>query len=134
MTDAAFQFHPFRSRNARLVGIRRRRNPLLDDAPGTHYATGLDVPCEDFDFDEDGLAEFAKDCDNFYTEVIESGLSHLGDADSFASDFVLTRNHHGAGFWDRGLGADGDKLTKMSRPYGSVGLYRGDDGKLYFHN
>lgn len=108
--------------------------PFLDDAPGTRYASGADVPCEEFEWDESGLEEFARDCDSFYSEVIEAGLSDVLRADQFASDFVLTRNGHGAGFWDRGLGADGYKLTRMAKPYSTVGLYRGEDGKLYFHN
>lgn len=46
-------------------------------------------------------------------------------------DFWLTRNHHGAGFWDRGQGEAGDKLTAMCEPYGSCDLYTGDDGQVY---
>ena len=34
-------------------------------------------------------------------------------------DFALTRNGHGAGFWDRGLGKIGDMLTDACKPYGS---------------
>ena len=33
-------------------------------------------------------------------------------------DFALTRNGHGAGFWDRGLGETGDMLTDECKPYG----------------
>ena len=33
-------------------------------------------------------------------------------------DFALTRNGHGTGFWDRGLGEMGDMLTKECEPYG----------------
>jgi hypothetical protein len=47
-------------------------------------------------------------------------------------DFALTRNGHGAGFWD------GDwpepaatELTKLSKEYGEVDLYVGDDGLLW---
>ena len=47
-------------------------------------------------------------------------------------DFFLTRNHHGAGFWDRGLGPVGDRLSKDAHGYGDANLYLGDDGKLYF--
>ena len=45
-------------------------------------------------------------------------------------DFWLTRNGHGAGFWDRGLGVKGDRLTKASKVYGSCDLYVGDNGKI----
>jgi hypothetical protein len=34
-------------------------------------------------------------------------------------DFALTRNGHGAGFWDRGLGELGDRLTKAAHAYGA---------------
>lgn len=37
-------------------------------------------------------------------------------------DFWLTRNHHGAGFWDRGLGEVGDKLTEEAQAHGSADL------------
>lgn len=46
-------------------------------------------------------------------------------------DFWLTRNHHGAGFWDRGYGELGRRLTDACRPYGDCYLYVGDDGKVY---
>ena len=46
-------------------------------------------------------------------------------------DFWLTRNGHGAGFWDRGLGDLGDMLADAARVYGGVDLYPGDDGRIY---
>jgi hypothetical protein len=46
-------------------------------------------------------------------------------------DFWLTRNGHGAGFWDRGLGAIGDQLTEACKAFPSIDLYVGDDGKIY---
>jgi hypothetical protein len=46
-------------------------------------------------------------------------------------DFWLTRNGHGVGFWDRGLGALGDRLTAAAKVYGSQDIYVGDDRKLY---
>jgi len=41
------------------------------------------------------------------------------DPEQAGHDFALTRNHHGAGFWDRGLGARGDRLTVDAHAYGS---------------
>ena len=38
-------------------------------------------------------------------------------------DFYLTREGHGAGFWDRGLGIVGEALTALSKPYGSSDYY-----------
>jgi hypothetical protein len=47
------------------------------------------------------------------------------------TDFWLTRNRHGAGFWDRGLGVTGNELTKIAQSFGETDLYDGDDGLLY---
>ncbi len=47
-------------------------------------------------------------------------------------DFWFTRNHHGAGFWDRGLGAVGDLLTTTAQLFGQCDPVIGDDGKVYF--
>lgn len=46
-------------------------------------------------------------------------------------DLWLTRNGHGAGFWDRGLGEIGDQLSEIARAMGSKYAYRGDDGLIY---
>lgn len=53
------------------------------------------------------------------------------DADYAGHDFWLTRNGHGAGFWDRGIGELGEHLSDASRAYGECDLYIGDDGKIY---
>lgn len=47
-------------------------------------------------------------------------------------DLWLTRNHHGAGFWDRGLGKRGDRLTAAADSLGESYAYVGDDARLYF--
>lgn len=46
-------------------------------------------------------------------------------------DFWLTRNGHGAGFWDRGLDALGRRLADAAKVYKGVDLYIGDNGKIY---
>lgn len=46
-------------------------------------------------------------------------------------DIWFTRNDHGSGFFDRDYDNE-DILTKAGRKLGSVYLYVGDDGKLYF--
>ena len=35
-------------------------------------------------------------------------------------DFALTRNHHGAGFWDRGYKEVGERLTDAADVYGEA--------------
>lgn len=44
-------------------------------------------------------------------------------------DFWLTRNRHGAGFWDRGL-EHGDQLTKLAHAFGEFHLFIGDHGTI----
>jgi len=45
-------------------------------------------------------------------------------------DFWLTRNRHGAGFWDGDWPKNGDALTSASKEYGEFDLYV-DDGIIY---
>lgn len=53
------------------------------------------------------------------------------DHSQVGHDFWLTRNGHGAGFWDRGLGEVGEKLSKIASDMGEKNVYWGDDGKIY---
>lgn len=46
-------------------------------------------------------------------------------------NYLLSRNGHGTGFWDRGLGTVGDELHANAKAAGEFDLYPGDDGKLY---
>ena len=56
------------------------------------------------------------------------------DLKQVGHDFWLTRNHHGSGFWDRdekyppGIA---DYLYNISKQFGQVDLYIGDDGFIY---
>ena len=52
--------------------------------------------------------------------------------DSFGHDIWLTLNGHGAGFWDRGLGSLGSKLSDIAKHMGGADAYAGDDGLVYF--
>lgn len=83
------------------------------------------------DITAESVTEFARDLADFW-HGNHPDLKDL-DAGQVGHDFVLTRNGHGAGFWDRGLGEQGDRLTEACRPYGTFDLYVGDDGKLYAH-
>jgi hypothetical protein len=74
------------------------------------------------------MAEFRSDCEAFY----ESCADDLADmeAGQAGHDFWLTRNGHGAGFWDRGLGDRGERLSEMARPFGSVDLFVTAEGTV----
>lgn len=55
-----------------------------------------------------------------------------GNVEQAGHDFWLTRNRHGAGFWDGDWNDNvGAKLTEASHAFGSVNLYVGDDGLIY---
>ena len=60
---------------------------------------------------------------------------HSGDPDGSAGhDFLLTRNGHGAGFWDgdwSDVNGAADKLTMAAQSFECFGLYLGDDGMIY---
>jgi hypothetical protein len=59
------------------------------------------------------------------------------DDEQFGHDFWLTRNGHGAGFWDRAPTRNteqdeiGEKLSTIARSFSGVDLYVGDDGRVY---
>lgn len=57
----------------------------------------------------------------------EAGGGHYG-AEQTGHDFWLTRNSHGTGFWDRGLGELCDRFAQSARAAGECDLYIGDDG------
>lgn len=59
-----------------------------------------------------------------YQVLIEAGVK----AGQAGHDFILTANHHGAGFWDRGLGDAGDVLTRATRGYSFEAEFALDDG------
>jgi hypothetical protein len=98
----------------------------LDDVSGS------DLPLEI-------VERMREDCSRFRLSVEgDKVVTHLtpaqmlGVADSqLGHDFWLTRNRHGAGFWDRGLGDVGEVLTKRAQSFGECSLTRDDDGTIY---
>jgi len=75
----------------------------------------------------------ARECRDFMRENYDdlSAYAFELSMDSAGHDFWLTKNRHGAGFWDRGLGDLGKRLSDASKAYGSTDLYLGDDGKIH---
>ena len=73
-------------------------------------------------------AAMVEDCTSFWDKHKES----IDDASQAGHDFWLTRNGHGAGFWDGDYPeAIGEILTDASHGYGSFDLYVGDDNMVY---
>ncbi len=80
------------------------------------------------------LAAMIKECRDFrdyVRETLGAEAAEQVDTSCGGHDFWLTRNAHGAGFWDGDWGTLGDDLTKASKTFGSCDLYVGDDGKIY---
>jgi len=96
----------------------------------------LDNNYDKNDLDREVVRKSLKDCKAFakaaemeygedFTKLDEKQVGH---------DLWLTRNGHGAGFWDGDYDEDlhmGETFTDMSKSLGEVNLYVGDDGKIY---
>ena len=86
---------------------------------------------QDAEFSASLLAEAASVCADFVAgNEADLDAYQLATGYSGGVDFWLTRNGHGAGFWDRGLGALGDRLTSAAKVYGGMGLYLDDNGEI----
>ena len=81
------------------------------------------------DLSVETLTQAQTDCTAFQ----EKNAALIGDRESEAGhDFWLTRNGHGAGFWDGDWPKSvGEKLSAESDLFGEIDLYVGDDGKIY---
>lgn len=89
----------------------------------------------DIELAEETRANMAADCTKFETEQSAFYLHHGWTHAQAGHDFWLTRNGHGAGFWDRDFdrcfGSCGRALAEMAQAYPQVDLYVGDDGYIY---
>lgn len=88
------------------------------------------------DIADESLDAMDRDCQTFWAANHEDlGQYHdpqYSPEELGGHDFWLTRNHHGAGFWDRDLPDDvGKRLTAAAEAFGEDNLYVGDDGKVY---
>jgi hypothetical protein len=95
------------------------------------------TPFDHIGLDESDLTREAReimtaDCARFLNANWSDLVAALSlPFDCAGHDYWLTRNHHGAGFWDRGLGDVGQRLTEAAHADGEQGLYIGSDGRIY---
>ncbi len=85
------------------------------------------------DLTEEALRTMQDDCGDFLgvaEGIVERNLNDRYDSAHAGHDFALTRNHHGAGFWDRGLGDDGDLLTDIAQGFGDSNLQILENGEI----
>jgi hypothetical protein len=102
------------------------------------YAGGgenLDASYSVEDFAAEALAQAIDDCRRFQsvnTRLLAQAYAHGRNEGSAGHDFWLTRNHHGAGFWDGDYPKEvGDKLTDAAHAFGELNPHA-ENGKVYF--
>lgn len=96
-------------------------------------ADGNDLGPYDYHFDTDAFTIASvnaaiRDIRSFVALCNEAGTT-LPPADMIGYDLWLTRNHHGAGFWDRGYD-NGKALTEWAHSLGDSDVYD-HRGRLY---
>lgn len=95
---------------------------------------GTPMDSLDNELADDAIETMTTDCEEFQTQneiLLERASEHQNSARQ-GHDFWLTRNGHGAGFWDGDYPEElGTALTKASKLFGECNLYVGDDGKIY---
>jgi hypothetical protein len=100
-------------------------NDNMDDSGGE----SLDANYTSDDFTPATLTATIVDCARFQRE---NAMDIDGEEEQAGHDFWLTRNHHGAGFWDGDWCPPlGQRLTEACKDYDEVNLYVGDDGLIY---
>lgn len=84
------------------------------------------------DIEPASMVSTRKDCEDFLTanlDDLQEYVKQMGNSPDFTAwgraghDFWLTRNGHGAGFWDRGLGDLGERLANAAKVYREVYLH-----------
>jgi len=98
----------------------------LDDDDDVH-ADSLDFePCPD------SMGRARADIEQFLDDEVQDICERRNiDDGQIGHDFSLTRNHHGAGFWDRGHGYDGQRLTDIAHTFGETSWFvEGDTLRL----
>lgn len=113
-----------------------------------HYMAAVEWTEEDeldgASWSKEALRQAAKDVRAFVSKAKkqlalaakETTLSSSKFWAQVGHDFWLTRNGHGAGFWDDpdyyGGQDNADALSDIAGKFGEVYAYVGDDGKAYF--
>ena len=82
------------------------------------------------DIAPESIAKAKEDCAAFLEKA--GDLASEFDDEDLGHDFWLSRNGHGAGFFDGDYGDKGDELQKLAKSFGEVNPMLGDDGQIYF--
>lgn len=83
------------------------------------------------DVHPDAMEQARETCRQFCERNAEDVVAFMEETDRpeghVGHDLWLTRQGHGAGFWDRGAGAVGDRLADAARVLGPAYPYLDDD-------
>ena len=111
------------------------------------WSTDLEIEghsdCLVFEASKDLIKKIKDDWDSFESQAIELGFDpekhrvtyiDLSEGDYWdyaAHDFILTRNGHGAGFWDGDWSEPiATKLTELCKKFGEIQIYLSDENLL----
>lgn len=83
------------------------------------------------DISPESIGQAYLDCKKF-KELAVGLLDEARDDSQIGHDFWLTRNGHGAGFWDGDYPINGDKLTEIAKSFGELNPMLGDDEHIHF--
>ncbi len=97
-----------------------------------------DEPADNYEPSKELSNRIYKDWESFQEKAVKLGFNpelHRRAISSYelwdhaAHDFILTRNHHGAGFWDGDwFEPFGSLLTDLALTFPELELYLDDDG------
>lgn len=97
----------------------------ISDCDPLDYYFGIE------DFTVEALRSAKVDCRKFQDD--NSDDLEDEDIETAGHDFWLTRNGHGAGFWDGDYEEEkGERLTQKSKDFGELRIWVDSDGKLHF--
>jgi hypothetical protein len=88
----------------------------------------------DYELSDEAEHHFRTECAAFIEEnadLISAAAEKGMDGENVGHNFWLSRNGHGTGFWDRGLGELGDLLHEAAKKFGGDDLYVGDDDQIH---
>lgn len=106
----------------------------IEAAAFTDFGADSDIP-SDADFAPEAATAARNTCAAFLRDNEALALEYVNAGktwDAFGHDLWFTRNRHGVGFWDRGLGEIGKALTEAAHKIGETWTYKADDGLVYF--
>lgn len=109
-----------------------------DDAPSGNYKKSGRLEIMTPKLSDEAVERMINDCHEFlnrHNELLWQAGEERDCIDTYLEwagiDFLLTRNHEGAGFWDGDWPSYGDALTEASHEFKEQELYEGDNGRLY---